>query len=79
MQQCHEQHRLLKFLDSSEENRKIVRRLPKHVANRQIRKIYKSVYGTLADEGKYPYFADFCKFLEDEVRIECGPVNTAYK
>ena len=68
----------LKCLDSSEENKKIISKLPRHVASRWIRKVDKSLYETDGHDGSYPSFSEFCKFLQDEARIETGPVSLSF-
>ena len=74
----------LSTLDCEEENQKIVRKLPYHVAHRWSRVIDRCLYAggrnpyeyATMPEGHYPSFTDFCQFVSDEARIACGPCNT---
>ena len=64
----------LRSLDTAEENKRIVRKLPRYIADRWNRVVDKSLYGETGT-GDYPSFSAFCHFLQDEARIACGPGN----
>lgn len=75
----------LQSLDDAEENQKIVRKLPRNVADRWNRTVDKWLYGRHTDydsmytgdqyEGSYPPFSEFCAFIALEARVACGPGN----
>ena len=73
--------RHLQSLDSADENKKILKKLPRHICDRWNRVIDRWLYGTESErycdtfEGRYPPFAEFCKFISNESRIACGPGN----
>ena len=71
----------LRSLNSPEENRKLVRKLPRYLANRWFRIVDEWLYGdpthraSLPEEvyeGCYPPFSEFCKFVANEARIACS-------
>jgi hypothetical protein len=65
----------LQSLDSAEENKRILRKLPKYITSRWARIVDKTLYGNNLDgvEGHYPTFSEFCNFLATEARVACGP------
>lgn len=76
----------LRCLDSAEENRKILAKLPRYLTDRWNRIIDRWLYGAIRgsdpyemrQEGCFPPFAEFCKFLTEEARIACGPGNIPF-
>ncbi len=75
----------LDSLNSAEENRKLVVKLPRYIADRWNRVIdrwlYKDERGQssylMLTQGRYPPFSAFCQFIEDEARVACGPGNVS--
>ena len=73
----------LKSLDSAEENKRLMRKLPSYISHRWCRIIDKWLYGDYNQrsaygdgfEGSYPPFSEFCRFITDEARIASGPGN----
>ena len=71
----------LRSLNSAEENKKLVSKLPKYLAGRWSRIIDRWLYRDsdeydLTEDGAFPPFSVFCNFLTTESRIACGPGNT---
>ena len=70
----------LRSLNSAEENKKLVSKLPKYLAGRWSRIIDRWLYRDsdeydLTEDGAFPPFSVFCNFLTTESRIACGPGN----
>ena len=63
----------LRSLDSAEENKNFLRKLPRYITNRWSRKVDQSLFES--EEGNYPSFSEFSKFITHEARTACGPVN----
>ena len=66
----------LQCLDSADENKKLVKKLPSYVTHSWARVVDRWIYGDhmLNYEGRYPPFSEFCKFISSEARVACGPV-----
>jgi hypothetical protein len=75
----------LDSLNSAEENRKLIVKLPRYIADRWNRVIDRWLYKDereqssylLLTQGRYPPFSAFCRFIEDEARVACGPGNVS--
>ena len=67
----------LRSLDDAEENRKILRKLPRYIVDRWNRIIDNWLYDSEDTYtcGQYPPFATFCDFIKKEARVACGPGN----
>ena len=67
----------LSFLDDPNENKMILKKLPKYIVDRWKRivdsRIYEPAPGT---PGTYPLFCEFVTFLNREARVACGPVSS---
>ena len=66
----------LSSLSSAEENIKILKKLPRYIADRWNRIVDRWLYDTA--DSRYPPFSEFCKFISDEARVVCGPGNLAF-
>ena len=84
LQHCNSAMMSITYLDSlnsAEENRKLIEKLPKYLADRWNRVIDRWLYGPergqdtslMMSSGCYPPFSTFCQFISDESRIACGP------
>ena len=74
----------LSVLNDPDENQRMLKKLPnylfaqwgrvvdKHIENEDIER----KEGRDPKKGRYPSFAEFCKFLEKEARIACNPVTS---
>ena len=71
----------LSSLDSAEENKKLVQKLPRYMSQRWARIVDSWLYGNEntghSYQGPYPPLAVFCRFLANEARIACGPGNVS--
>ena len=66
----------LSTLNSADENKKILIKLPQYIRDRWARTVDRYLYGENGT-GDYPSFGVFCKFIDDEARVANGPsVNT---
>ena len=66
----------LKILDNPDENREIVKKLPRGLADRWSRTVDRYLHDPAngnRDDSMYPTFAVFSEFLQKEARIACGP------
>ena len=71
----------LDSLNSADENQKLLKKLPRYLADRWNRIVDRWLFGTEADReehgdlyvGTFPPFAEFSKFIANESRIACGP------
>ncbi|XP_070565729.1 uncharacterized protein [Ptychodera flava] len=77
--------RYLRVLHYPEEHEKILRKLPKYIANRWDRYVYKHMKSDDVDlhddddggnpYASYPSFSKLCDFLTEEAKIVCGPAH----
>ncbi|XP_067027926.1 uncharacterized protein [Acropora muricata] len=65
----------LKVFNDPDENQKMVRKLPRNVADRWCREIDRWLNNEKQEESGYPPFSTFCEFLKREARIACNPVT----
>ena len=75
----------LKALNDPEENQKMLRKLPCHLAERWTREVDRwlnkeeqvpsGVSARSTSSAAYPPFSAFCEFLKKEARIACNPVT----
>ena len=73
--------RYLESLNSADENQKLVKKIPRYLADRWNRIVDRFIFGTETEresygdnfEGSFPPFAEFTKFIANEARIACGP------
>ena len=75
----------LKALNDPEENQKMLRKLPRHLAERWTREVDRwlnkeeqvssDVSARTKRSAAYPPFSAFCEFLKKESRIACNPVT----
>ncbi len=71
----------LQCLNTAEENRKILKKLPRSIIDRWGRTVDKWLYGENGRsfnpdlEGEYPPLSVFTQFLAKEARIACGPTS----
>ena len=78
--------RYLKALNDPEENQKMLRKLPRHLADRWTREvdhwlnkeeqISSDVSARTTRSAAYPPFSAFCEFLKKESRIACNPITS---
>ena len=60
----------LSSLNSADENKQILNKLPQYLRDRWARTVDRHLYG---EDGDYPSFGIFCKFIADEARVANGP------
>ncbi|XP_051803945.1 uncharacterized protein LOC127533924 [Acanthochromis polyacanthus] len=64
----------LQILNDSEENQKLLHKLPDWINVRWNRQVTK----TLMDGGEFPSFSDFASFLSTEAEVACNPVTSIH-
>ncbi len=67
----------LECLSSADENMKILKKLPRYVCDRWNRIVDHWLYGT--QSARYPPFSEFCRFINEEARVTCGPGNRRHE
>ena len=61
----------LSSLNSSDENKRVLQKLPQYLKHKWSRMVDQHIYGD--GNGEYPTFGIFCQFISDEARIANGP------
>ena len=76
----------MKEINDPEENQKMLRKLPRHIADRWTREVDRwlnkeeqvssDVSAKTTRSAAYPPFSAFCDFLKKESRIACNPITS---